>query len=168
MAAAEPAQRTSKTGAGSPQALMSVRGLGVRFKTSHGVWQATRKIDFDIAPGERVGIVGESGCGKTITGLSILRLLPNNLSGLDGAIGFDGVDLATCSGRAMRAIRGRRIAMIFQEPMSALDPVFTVGHQIAETLRVHPGVGKEEARAQAIDMLRRVGTASPRPRGAAS
>ena len=65
---------------------MSVRGLGVRFKTSHGVWQATRKIDFDIAPGERVGIVGESGCGKTITGLSILRLLPNNLAGLDGSI----------------------------------------------------------------------------------
>ena len=74
---------------------MSVRGLGIRFKTSHGVWQATRKIDFDIAPGERVGIVGESGCGKTITGLSILRLLPNNLAGLDGSIMFDGVDLAT-------------------------------------------------------------------------
>ena len=65
---------------------MSVRGLGIRFKTSQGVWQATRKIDFDIAPGERVGIVGESGCGKTITGLSILRLLPNNLAGLDGSI----------------------------------------------------------------------------------
>ena len=76
------------------QPLMSVRGLGIRFKTSQGVWQATRKIDFDIAPGERVGIVGESGCGKTITGLSILRLLPNNLSGLDGSIMFDGVDLA--------------------------------------------------------------------------
>ena len=75
-----------------------------------------------------------------ITGLSILRLLPNNLAGLDGSIWFDGIDLAKCSARAMRAIRGRRIAMIFQEPMSALDPVFTVGHQIAETLRVHrPG-----------------------------
>ncbi len=81
---------------------MSVRGLGIRFKTSQGVWQATRKIDFDIAPGERVGIVGESGCGKTITGLSILRLLPNNLAGLDGSILFDGVDLASCSTRAMR------------------------------------------------------------------
>ena len=76
---------------------MSVRGLGIRFKTSQGVWQATRKIDFDIAPGERVGIVGESGCGKTITGLSILRLLPNNLAGLDGSIMFDGIDLARCS-----------------------------------------------------------------------
>src|SRR6202163_4540203 len=146
-----PAER--KSGAvmsASSQALMSVRGLGIRFKTSQGVWQATRKIDFDVAPGERVGIVGESGCGKTITGLSILRLLPNNLSGLDGSIMFDGVDLASCDTRRMRAIRGRRIAMIFQEPMSALDPVFTVGHQIAETLRVHIDIDKQEARAQAI------------------
>ena len=161
MAVAAPAQQETGAVAGNhPQPLMSVRGLGISFKTSQGVWQATRKIDFDIAPGERVGIVGESGCGKTVTGLSILRLLPNNLSGLDGSIRFDGVDLATCSARQMRAIRGRRIAMIFQEPMSALDPVFTVGHQIAETLRAHTGVGKEEARARTLDMLRRVGIAS--------
>jgi peptide/nickel transport system ATP-binding protein len=165
MEAAYPAER--KTGAaatGSSQTLMSVRGLGIRFKTSQGVWQATRKIEFDVAPGERVGIVGESGCGKTITGLSILRLLPNNLAGLDGSIMFDDIDLASCSSRAMRSIRGRRIAMIFQEPMSALDPVFTVGHQIAETLRIHTNANKEEARAQTIDMLRRVGIASPERR----
>jgi peptide/nickel transport system ATP-binding protein len=149
---------------GSPQALMSVRGLGIRFKTSQGEWQATRKIDFDMAPGERVGIVGESGCGKTITGLSILRLLPNNLARLDGSIMLDDIDLASCSTRVMRAIRGRRIAMIFQEPMSALDPVFTVGHQIAETLRVHTDIGKQEARAQTIEMLRRVGIDSPERR----
>ena len=164
MAAAQPAQRGLEAVAGSPQALMSVRGLGIRFKTSQGVWQATRKIDFDIAPGERVGIVGESGCGKTITGLSILRLLPNNLAGLDGSIHFDGIDLASCSVREMRAIRGRRIAMIFQEPMSALDPVFTAGHQIAETLRIHTGASKEEARERTLDMLRRVGIASPERR----
>ena len=157
-----PAQRGTDDGGLRP--LLSVRGLGVRFKTSQGVWQATRKIDFDIAPGERVGIVGESGCGKTITGLSILRLLPNNLAGLDGSIMFEGTDLASCSGRKMRSIRGRRIAMIFQEPMSALDPVFTVGHQIAETLRVHTGAGQEEARAKTLDMLRRVGIASPERR----
>jgi peptide/nickel transport system ATP-binding protein len=149
---------------GSSRALLSVRGLGIRFKTAQGVWQATRKIDFDVAPGERVGIVGESGCGKTITGLSILRLLPNNLAGLEGSIMFGETDLASCSTRAMRAIRGKRIAMIFQEPMSALDPVFTVGHQIAETLRVHTKISKEEARAKAIDMLRRVGIASPERR----
>jgi peptide/nickel transport system ATP-binding protein len=165
MANARPAQHGSDVGAADrSQALMSVRGLGIRFKTSHGVWQATRKIDFDIQPGERVGIVGESGCGKTITGLSILRLLPNNLAGLDGSILFDGIDLATCSQKQMRAIRGRRIAMIFQEPMSALDPVFTVGHQIAETLRVHTEVDRDEARARTLDMLRRVGIASPERR----
>src|ERR1019366_10801953 len=113
MEPARPAQpQPGAAASGRPQALLSVRGLGIRFKTSHGVWQATRKIDFDVAPGERVGIVGESGCGKTITGLSILRLLPNNLAGLDGLIMFDGVDLASCSTRVMRAMRGRRIAMI--------------------------------------------------------
>jgi peptide/nickel transport system ATP-binding protein len=141
-----------------------VRGLGIRFKTSHGVWQATRKVSFDIAPGERVGIVGESGCGKTITGLSILRLLPNNLAGLDGSIMFGDTDLASCGTRTMRAVRGKRIAMIFQEPMSALDPVFTVGHQIAETLRVHTNIGKDEARQKTIEMLRWVGIASPERR----
>ena len=144
--------------------LISVRDLGIRFKTAQGVWQATRKIAFDVAPGERVGIVGESGCGKTITGLSILRLLPNNLAGIDGSIMFGDTDLASCSVRAMRAIRGKRIAMIFQEPMSALDPVFTVGHQIAETLRIHTDISKDEARARTIDMLRRVGIASPERR----
>ncbi|MCA1457530.1 ABC transporter ATP-binding protein [Bradyrhizobium sp. BRP22] len=163
MPAAAPKKCRSDAAAGRAP-LMSVRGLGIRFKTSLGVWQATRKIDFDIGAGERVGFVGESGCGKTITGLSILRLLPGNLAGLDGSILFDGTDLVSCSARAMRAIRGRRIAMIFQEPMSALDPVFTVGHQISETLCVHTGASKEEARAKTLEMLRRVGIASPERR----
>ena len=109
MEAAHPTERRAEAAAtGGPQALMSVRGLGIRFRTSHGEWQATRKIDFDIAPGERVGIVGESGCGKTITGLSILRLLPNNLAGLDGSILFDSIDLASCSvARYARYAAGR-------------------------------------------------------------
>jgi peptide/nickel transport system ATP-binding protein len=167
MAETRPAQHHGKADApGAPQALMSVRGLGIRFKTSQGVWQATRKIDFDIAPGERVGIVGESGCGKTITGLSILRLLPNNFAGLDGSIMFDGVDLARCSARAMRAIRGRRIAMIFQEPMSALDPVFTVGHQISETLRVHTGSAR--SRRGSVPSTCSAASASPRRSGAST
>ncbi len=162
----DPRDRASATSAASDGVLplLSARGLGIRFKTSHGVWQATRKVSFDIAPGERVGIVGESGCGKTITGLSILRLLPNNLAGLDGSIMFGDTDLATCGSRTMRQVRGKRIAMIFQEPMSALDPVFTVGHQIAETLRIHTDIGKEEARHKTIEMLRRVGIASPERR----
>ena len=166
MQMAEPAQRRSDAAAAGSPALMSVRGLGIRFKTSHGIWQATRKIDFDIEPGERVGIVGESGCGKTITGLSIPRLLPNNLSSLDGSILFDGIDLATCSAREMRAIRGRRIAMIFQEPMSALDPVFTVGHQIAETLRVHTGVARRRREQKPSTCC--AGSASPRRSGAST
>ncbi|WGR91093.1 ABC transporter ATP-binding protein [Bradyrhizobium sp. ISRA443] len=164
MQAGQPAERKAEGARDRARPLMSVRGLGIRFKTSQGIWQATRKIDFDIAPGERVGIVGESGCGKTITGLSILRLLPGNFAGLDGRIIFDGIDLASCSARQMRDIRGKRIAMIFQEPMSALDPVFTVGHQIAETLRVHTNIGYEEARAKTLEMLRRVGIASPERR----
>ena len=150
--------------AAAPAALLSVRGLGIRFKTSQGDLQATRGIDFDIAPGERVGIVGESGCGKTITGLSILRLLPNNLARFDGSINFDGIDLAKCSAGKLRAVRGRRIAMIFQEPMSALDPVFTVGHQISEALRIHTRLGAKEAREKTIEMLRSVGIASPERR----
>ncbi|WP_426435296.1 ABC transporter ATP-binding protein [Bradyrhizobium genosp. P] len=164
MQANQPAERVSDVAREGARPLLQVRGLGIRFKTAQGLWQATRKIDFDIAPGERVGIVGESGCGKTITGLSILRLLPGNSAGLDGNILFDGIDLASCSTRRMRAIRGKRIAMIFQEPMSALDPVFTVGHQIAETLRVHTRIGYEEARAKTLEMLRRVGIASPERR----
>jgi peptide/nickel transport system ATP-binding protein len=144
--------------------LLSVRGLGVRFRTAGGEWRATRDIAFDIAPGERVGIVGESGCGKTITGLSILRLLPVNTAGIDGAILFGGRDLTRCSQRDMRAIRGRRIAMIFQEPMSALDPVFTVGQQVTEALRAHQRVSAADARARAIDMLRKVGIAAPERR----
>jgi len=164
MQAGQPAERGTEVARDGARPLLSARGLGIRFKTAQGLWQATRKIDFDIAPGERVGIVGESGCGKTITGLSILRLLPGNIAGLDGRILFDGIDLASCSTRQIRAIRGKRIAMIFQEPMSALDPVFTVGHQIAETLRVHSNVSYEEARAKTLEMLRRVGIASPERR----
>ncbi len=144
--------------------LLSIRGLGIRFRTSQGDWQATRDISFDIARGERLGIVGESGCGKTITGLSILRLLPANVATVEGSVGFEGKNLVNCSLREMRNVRGQHIGMIFQEPMSALDPVFTVGDQISESLRVHQAISKAEARARAIDMLQRVGIASPERR----
>ncbi|MDB5626537.1 MAG: dppD [Tardiphaga sp.] len=144
--------------------LLSIRGLGIRFRTAQGDWQATRDVSFDIARGERLGIVGESGCGKTITGLSMLRLLPPRVATVEGTIGFEGKNLVDCAARDMRRVRGRRIGMIFQEPMSALDPVFTVGDQIAESLRVHQTISKADARARAIEMLKRVGIASPERR----
>jgi ABC-type uncharacterized transport system ATPase subunit len=106
----------------SPQALLDVRGLSVTFKTSEGELPVTRDISFSVTPGERVGIVGESGCGKTVTDLSLLRLLPSRSVRLSGQILFESRDLAKLSAREMRAVRGREIAMIFQEPMSTLDP----------------------------------------------
>ena len=166
MGAAYPAERKSEAvAAGSRKRCMSVRGLGIRFKTSQGYGRRRARSTSTQRRARRVGIVGESGCGKTITGaLHPAIAARNNLARLDGAIMFDDIDLASCSTGVMRSIRGRQIGMIFQEPMSALDPVFTVGHQIAETLRIHTSIGKDEARAQTIDMLRRVGIASPERR----
>ncbi|MFP5404922.1 MAG: ABC transporter ATP-binding protein [Gammaproteobacteria bacterium] len=114
--------------------------------------------------GERVGLVGESGCGKTVTGLSLLRLLPPDSVNIAGSILFEGKDLATLRERQMRDVRGRDIAMIFQEPMSALDPVFTVGHQISEAYRAHYRAGRAEARKRAVDMLGQVGIPLPERR----
>ena len=116
-----------------------MRGLGIFFRIGAGEVQATRDVSFQLKAGERLGIVGESGCGKTVTGLSILGLLPRAQSRVVGEVRFEGRDLLTISPRQMRQVRGRQISMIFQEPMSALDPVFTVGEQIAETLRAHRG-----------------------------
>ena len=112
-----------------------------------------RDVSFSISPGERVGVVGESGCGKTMTGLAILRLLPMRKAKLAGQICFLGRDLLALTEREMRSVRGSDIAMIFQEPMSALDPVFTVGEQIAEAYRAHRGAGRAEARGRAIEAL---------------
>jgi peptide/nickel transport system ATP-binding protein len=143
------------------QPLLDVRGLGVFFRTVAGEVQATRDVTFQLRPGERLGIVGESGCGKTVTGLSILGLLPRTQSRVAGEIRFDGRDLLKVSAREMRRVRGRRISMIFQEPMSALDPVFTIGEQIAETLRAHRGIGRKEARERAVEALAQVGIPLP-------
>ena len=141
--------------------LLDVRGLGIFFRTEAGEVQATRDVSFTLKAGERLGIVGESGCGKTVTGLSILGLLPRNQSRVVGEARFEGRDLLTLSPREMRAVRGRRISMIFQEPMSALDPVFTIGQQIGETLRAHRGIGKKEARERAVEALAQVGIPLP-------
>ncbi len=147
--------------ADSTQPLLDVRGLGIFFRTAAGEVQATRDVTFQLKPGERLGIVGESGCGKTVTGLSILGLLPRTQSRVVGEIRFDGRDLLKVSARELRRVRGRRISMIFQEPMSALDPVFTVGEQIAETLRAHRGIGRKEARERAVEALAQVGIPLP-------
>jgi peptide/nickel transport system ATP-binding protein len=134
--------------------LLSVRDIRTHFFNEDGVTRAVDGVSFDVMPGETLGIVGESGCGKSVTALSILRLLPARLGRtVEGTITFDGTDLLTLDEDRMRAIRGNSVAMIFQEPMTSLNPVLTVGHQIAESVRIHQGKPKDEAWARAGEML---------------
>jgi peptide/nickel transport system ATP-binding protein len=134
--------------------LLEVEGLKTHFFTEDGVTRAVDGVSFAIGPGETLGIVGESGCGKSVAALSVLRLLPDRLGRtVAGSVRFDGVDLLALSEAQMRDIRGNRIAMIFQEPMTSLNPVLTIGHQIAEALRVHTGVNRRQARERARQML---------------
>jgi peptide/nickel transport system ATP-binding protein len=141
--------------------LLDVRALSLAFNTMDGLIPVIRDVSFAVSAGERVGIVGESGCGKTVTGLSLLRLFSAQAARLSGEIRFEGRDLATLSARQMRDVRGRDIAMIFQEPMSALDPVFTVGDQISEAYRTHFPVSRKEGRERAIAALTEVGIPAP-------
>jgi len=144
-----------------PAPLLAVRDLCVFFNNGRTEVQATSNIEFSVNPGERVGIVGESGCGKTVTGLSLLGLLPRQTSRVTGSATFDGQNLIGLRPDRLRQIRGRRISMIFQEPMSALDPVFTIGTQIGETIRTHFGLDRKAARERAIEALASVGIPSP-------
>jgi len=141
--------------------VLEVRGLSIAFASPTGFTPVTREVSFSIAPGERLGVVGESGCGKSVTGLSILGLLPRRHSRVTGEILFDGEDLNRMSPDQMRAVRGRRIGMIFQEPMTALDPVFTIGEQIGEAYRQHFPVSRAQARERVIEALARVGIPLP-------
>ncbi len=141
--------------------LLDVRGLGISFLIAGGSVQATQDVSFSVQPGERVGIVGESGCGKTITGLSLLGLLPPATTRVAGQAMFEGENLVGLPLSRMRHVRGRKISMIFQEPMSALDPVFTIGQQIGETILTHFKVDKKQARERAIEALASVGIPSP-------
>ena len=141
--------------------LLDVRGLGISFLIGGGSVQATQDVSFSVQPGERVGIVGESGCGKTITGLSLLGLLPRATTHVAGQAMFEGENLVGLPLSRMRHVRGRKISMIFQEPMSALDPVFTIGQQLGETIRPHFQVDKKQARERAIEALASVGIPSP-------
>jgi len=134
--------------------LLSVEDLRTHFFTVDGVTRAVDGVSFTVAAGETLGIVGESGCGKSVTALSILRLLPQRIGRIvGGRVVFEGTDLLGLDIEAMRDIRGNRIAMIFQEPMTSLNPVFTIGEQIAEAVRIHQGATPAAALARAEEML---------------
>ncbi|MGE3863266.1 MAG: ABC transporter ATP-binding protein, partial [Burkholderiaceae bacterium] len=138
-------------------ALLEVDRLQTQFETERGLVRAVEGLSFSIEAGQTLAIVGESGCGKSVTSMSILRLLPSQTTHMAGAVRLNGEDLLKASEAAMRRIRGNEISMIFQEPMSSLNPVLTVGYQIGESLRLHQGLSKAAARARAVDMLRAVG-----------
>jgi oligopeptide/dipeptide ABC transporter ATP-binding protein len=142
-------------------ALLEVKDLRVSFFTSRGEVRALDNVSFSVSPGRLTGLVGESGSGKTVSVLSIMRLLPENARIVGGSITLEGLDLLRLSEGEMRSIRGARIAMIFQEPMTSLNPVFTVGSQIAEAIRLHQRTTRRETRARTVEALRMVGIADP-------
>jgi peptide/nickel transport system ATP-binding protein len=145
--------------------LLEVAGLRVAFTDGRGrITEAVAGTSFSIKRGQTLGIVGESGSGKSVTALSIMRLLPKDSATISGSIRFDGRDLATLTEREIQDLRGNRMAMIFQEPMTSLNPSYTIGDQIGETLIRHRGLSKKEAHAEAIEMLRRVRIPSPESR----
>ena len=134
--------------------LLEVKDLHTYFHTRPGVVKAVEGISFSLSPGEILGLVGESGCGKTVTALSVLRLLPDP-PGVEvkGKVLLEGRDLLRLSPEQIRRVRGKEISMIFQEPSSSLNPVFTVGNQLSEVMRVHEGLSQREARAKSLEML---------------
>lgn len=145
--------------------LLEVRNLKTQFKTDEGTFFAVDGIDFKVFPGRTLGIVGESGCGKSVTSLSVLRLIQKPGSIEAGELIFNGKDLLNFSEEDMRHVRGNQIAMIFQEPMTSLNPVFTCGEQIEEVIRLHQkGISKSSAKAAAIAMLQKVGIPAPEKR----
>ena len=145
-------------------ALLEVDNLQTHFRTPDGVNRAVDGISFAVEARETVAIVGESGCGKSVTANSILRLVPQPPGRIGGAIRFQGRDLLKLNERAMREVRGNDISMIFQEPMTSLNPVLTIGRQIAEPLRLHQGLSRESVEQRVVEMLGLVGIAEPRRR----
>ena len=144
--------------------ILVVNNLQTSFSTDAGEVRAVDGVSFVVPKGKTIGIVGESGSGKSITSLSILRLLASNGKSKGGEILFKGQDLLKLSDKAMREIRGNQISMIFQEPMTSLNPVYTVGQQISETLKIHKKLSKKQAMEQSVEMLKLVGIPSPEKR----
>ncbi len=145
--------------------ILEIRELETHFFSSRGVAKAVDKVSYSLKRGEILGVVGESGCGKSVTALSVLRLIkPPGGKIVGGEILLDGVDLLKLPEREMRKVRGNRISMIFQEPMTSLNPLFTVGDQIMEPLMQHRGLSKKEAKEEAVRMLAAVGIPSPEKR----
>lgn len=148
-----------------PMPILEIKNLTIQFDTDAGVVHAVNDVSFTLETGEVLGMVGESGCGKSVTALSLLGLLPIPPARVvSGEIVFQGTNLLSLRQEEMRKIRGNRISMIFQEPMTSLNPVFTVGNQIAEAVMLHQGVGKKEAWERTLELLRSVQIPSPEQR----
>src|SRR4051812_47611057 len=145
--------------------LLEVRGLKTRFSLEEGTVLAVDDVSFSIPPGGTLGVVGESGCGKSVTALSIMRLVPDPPGKVvGGEVRFKGQELLALPEGEMRRIRGNHLSMIFQEPMTSLNPVYTVGEQIGETVRLHQKLDRKRAKERAVEMLRQVGIPAPEQR----
>ena len=150
----------------APVSLLSVENLSIGFKTEGGdSVRVVEDVSFTVGAGEMVGLVGESGCGKSVTAMSILKLLPMPPAFIAGGrVLFEGDDLAALGDEAMRRLRGEGIGMIFQEPMTSLNPTFTIGYQLDEVLTTHRSMKAREARARSIELLRKVGVGAAESR----
>jgi len=146
------------------EALLELRGLTVDFATDDGIVHAVDGLDLALGRGRTLGLVGESGCGKSVTSLAIMGLLPPENSRIGGQVVFEGRDLLTLDAHLIRDLRGARLAMIFQEPMTSLNPAYTIGDQIIEAIQRHQGLDKAEARTRAIEVLKLVRISSPEKR----
>ncbi|MFD1957898.1 ABC transporter ATP-binding protein [Paenibacillus thailandensis] len=144
--------------------ILDVKDLRVNFKVRGGVVQAVRGVTFHVNKGEAVGIVGESGCGKSVTAQSLMRLIPSPPAQMTGSINFKGQEILSKTDKEMESIRGKEMGMIFQDPMTSLNPTMTVGQQIMEGLTKHQGLSKEDAKKRAIEMLSLVGIPNPASR----